>query len=169
MLRGAHQSVPGNPLLAEPMYLLRYIERMGTGTLDMIRRCAEAGLPEPEFEVDARFLTRIWRPTSSNAKARPLRGATQDSRPIANPSTPTSTTERPETAPLPERILGLLRQNPSSSRRELAVTLSTTESTVRYHLDKLAAGGRIERVGPDKGGRWRVLDNLALDADGHRR
>ena len=46
-LRTAHSSVPGNPLLAESLYLAEYIERMGTGTLDMIRRCAEAGLPEP--------------------------------------------------------------------------------------------------------------------------
>ena len=37
-LRIAHQSVPNNPLLAEPLYLAQYIERMGTGTLDMIRR-----------------------------------------------------------------------------------------------------------------------------------
>jgi len=48
-LRQAHGSVPGNPLLAEPMYLTGYIERMGTGTRDMIRHCTEAGLPEPEF------------------------------------------------------------------------------------------------------------------------
>ena len=46
-LRVAHTSVPGNPLLAESMYLAEYIERMGTGTLDMIRRCVKAGLPEP--------------------------------------------------------------------------------------------------------------------------
>ena len=38
-LRVPHQSLPGNPLLAESMYLLQYIERMGTGTVDMIRRC----------------------------------------------------------------------------------------------------------------------------------
>ena len=60
-LRVPHQSLPGNPLLAESMYLLRYIERTGTGTVDMIRRCVEAGLPEPEFDVAARFVTRIWR------------------------------------------------------------------------------------------------------------
>ena len=48
-LRVAHQSLPANPLIAESLYLLRYIEKMGTGTVDMIRRCAEAGLPEPEF------------------------------------------------------------------------------------------------------------------------
>jgi len=50
-LRESHGSVPHNPLLAESLYLTKYIERMGTGTGDMIRRCREAGLPEPEFAV----------------------------------------------------------------------------------------------------------------------
>ena len=63
-LREAHRSVPGNPLLAESMYLAEYIERMGTGTLDMIRRCVEAGLPEPEFAVSDGFATTVWRPVS---------------------------------------------------------------------------------------------------------
>ena len=62
-LRVAHNSAPGNPLLAEPLYLAEYIERMGTGTLDMIRRCAAAGLPEPEFAVTDGFVTTIRRAT----------------------------------------------------------------------------------------------------------
>jgi len=32
MLRAPHSSVPANPLLAESLYLAKYIERMGTGT-----------------------------------------------------------------------------------------------------------------------------------------
>ena len=60
-LREAHSSVPGNPLLAESLYLTEYIERMGTGTLDMIRRCVEADLPEPEFAVTDGFVTTIRR------------------------------------------------------------------------------------------------------------
>ena len=60
-LREAHRSIPGNPLLAESMYLAEYIERIGTGTLDMIRRCVEAGLPEPEFAVADGFVTTIRR------------------------------------------------------------------------------------------------------------
>lgn len=60
-LRRPHGSVPGNPLLAEPLYLTRYIERMGTGTRDMIRRCQEGGLPEPEFTVSDGFVTIIRR------------------------------------------------------------------------------------------------------------
>ena len=38
-LRVAHASIPNNPLIAESLYLAQYIERMGTGTLDMISRC----------------------------------------------------------------------------------------------------------------------------------
>ena len=62
-LREAHRSVPGNPLLAESLYLTEYIDRMGTGTLDMIRRCVEAGLLEPEFAVTDGFVTTIRRAT----------------------------------------------------------------------------------------------------------
>ena len=72
-----------------------------------------------------------------------------------NPPQPPKNSQNP--SPLPDRILAVLRQNQSTSRRELAAALGTTQSTVRYRLDKLRAAGRIERVGPDKGGRWKVL------------
>ena len=64
-LREAHRSVPGNPLLAESLYLMDYIERMGTGTLDMIRRCVAAGLAEPEFAVTDGFVTTVWRASAA--------------------------------------------------------------------------------------------------------
>lgn len=78
-LRVAHRSVPANPLLADGLYLARYIERMGTGTLDIIRRCAEVGLPEPEFDVDGDFIARIRRlPAESGSPRAPQReGATE--------------------------------------------------------------------------------------------
>ena len=62
-LRVAHASIPNNPLIAESLYLAQYIERMGTGTLDMISRCRDAGLPEPEFTDSSGFKTTIWRGT----------------------------------------------------------------------------------------------------------
>ena len=71
----------------------------------------------------------------------------------------------PESTPLSERILALLRGNPSASRREIAAALGTTRSTVRYRLDKLRAAGKIERIGPDKGGHWKVLGESAVGPD----
>ena len=244
-LRVPHQSLPGNPLLAESMYLLQYIERMGTGTVDMIRRCAEAGLPEPEFEVGAGFLIRIWRAgdrTTTGSDGEPpenrqittrkppekqgssqnlanqiltflrehpsasrrdiagaLEGTTEWSvryqldklkesgrlrrvgpdrggrwlvvdgparkAPEDRQETARSEGQSPEPQSLSDRILALLRQNPSAGRREIAATLGTTRSIVRYRLDKLRAAGRIERVGPDKGGYWRVLGESAVEPD----
>ena len=60
-LRDTHPSVPNNRLLARSLYLAQYIEEMGTGTLDMIRRCGDAGLREPEFTDSGGFKTTIWR------------------------------------------------------------------------------------------------------------
>ena len=73
--------------------------------------------------------------------------------------------QQPEPLPLPDRILALLRQDPFASRNEIAATLGTTESTVRYRLDKLRAAGKIARIGPDKGGHWKVLDDSATEPD----
>ena len=62
LLRVPHPSIPRNPLIAEPLYLVRYIEKAGTGTLDMIERCRDAGLPEPDFEQRAaQWVVTLWR------------------------------------------------------------------------------------------------------------
>lgn len=61
-LKVPHPSIPRNPLIAEPLYLVRYIEKAGSGTLDMIDRCSEAGLPSPDFEErSGQFVTTLWR------------------------------------------------------------------------------------------------------------
>jgi ATP-dependent DNA helicase RecG len=74
-LRGPHASFPYNLLLAEPMYLTKYIERMGTGIRDMIRRCRAAGLPELEIRIDGGFfvLTIRRKKSEPGVKSAPSR------------------------------------------------------------------------------------------------
>lgn len=48
-LKKPHRSYPGNPLIAEVFYLADYIQRVGSGTIEMVKQCKQAGLPEPEF------------------------------------------------------------------------------------------------------------------------
>ena len=62
-----HRSFPRNLLFAEALYLVRYIERYGTGTGDMIRLCRNAGLPEPDFQLTDGFLTIIQRPQKNKS------------------------------------------------------------------------------------------------------
>ncbi|MFI3297481.1 MAG: DUF4062 domain-containing protein [bacterium] len=60
-LAKSHQSIPANPLLANPMYLAGSIERLGTGTRDIISMCENAGLRTPEFVQDDIFRVVLWR------------------------------------------------------------------------------------------------------------
>jgi predicted HTH transcriptional regulator len=61
-LRHDHASIPNNPLVAESLYLTRYIERVGSGTQAMIELCREAGLPEPDFDSrQGFFVITLWR------------------------------------------------------------------------------------------------------------
>lgn len=69
-LKKPHNSIPNNLLLAEPMYLAGYIERIGTGTGDIVRWCKEANLlHEPEFVQDAFFKAIIWREKRATGQA----------------------------------------------------------------------------------------------------
>lgn len=61
-LREPHGPIPRNPLIAEPLYRIKYVEKAGTGTTDMIADCRNAGLPEPEFEQRGPyFVVTVWR------------------------------------------------------------------------------------------------------------
>lgn len=62
MLRKPHGPIPRNPLIAEPLFRVEYVEKAGTGTTDMIADCREAGLPEPDFEQRGpHFVVTLWR------------------------------------------------------------------------------------------------------------
>jgi len=55
-----------------------------------------------------------------------------------------------------EKILHLLKQNPMLTIAELSEKLSMTTRGVEKNLKKLQSAGRLTRVGPDKGGWWKV-------------
>ncbi len=61
-LRMEHASYPRNSRLADSMYYVRYIEKLGTGTLDMVRLCEQAELAAPVFsQVGAEFVVSLGR------------------------------------------------------------------------------------------------------------
>ena len=61
-LKKPHPSLPRNKLIAECFHLSGYIEKAGSGIIEMIKRCKEKGLPEPEFEEKMGcFVTVIYR------------------------------------------------------------------------------------------------------------
>jgi predicted HTH transcriptional regulator len=62
LLRKPHGPIPRNPLIAEPLFRVKYVEKAGTGTTDMIADCRKAGLPEPDFvQRGPHFVVTLWR------------------------------------------------------------------------------------------------------------
>jgi predicted HTH transcriptional regulator len=68
-----HTSYPVNPLIAEPMFLAKYIEKVGTGTTDIIEKCQQAVLPAPRFEEKAGcFVITIYKTQETPKKVQPI-------------------------------------------------------------------------------------------------
>ncbi|MDO4310986.1 MAG: hypothetical protein Q4C43_09775, partial [Prevotella sp.] len=63
---------------------------------------------------------------------------------------------------LQRRIVDFLNNTPKASRVEIAAFIKDiTEDGVKYHLKVLQEKGVIKRIGPDKGGYWKVLLDLS--------
>jgi ATP-dependent DNA helicase RecG len=61
-LRQPHGSIARNPRICEALFLTRYIEKYGTGTLMMIRESLAHALPEPDFvQRGGEFTITVWR------------------------------------------------------------------------------------------------------------
>jgi predicted HTH transcriptional regulator len=149
-LRGPHASVPANPLLAEPLYLSRYIERMGTGIRDMIQRCTEAGLSEPEIRIDSgSWITIIRRRTPQVTP----QDTPQDT--LLPPAFLQSFMEMhglttPQVAPQVVTILKTAGDGVSREGLQEAAGMRDREHFRRKYLDPLLAAGLLERTIPDK-------------------
>jgi ATP-dependent DNA helicase RecG len=49
-LKGKHKSIPRNKLLADRLFLIKFIEQWGKGTNRIIEEMEQSNLPEPEFQ-----------------------------------------------------------------------------------------------------------------------
>ena len=57
-----HPSMPPNPLIAEPLFLTKYIEKAGSGIIDMFKQCRQAGTKPPKFRLEnGIFILTLWR------------------------------------------------------------------------------------------------------------
>ena len=57
----------------------------------------------------------------------------------------------------PEAILSLLRTQPDMSFQQMAAKLGKSESAIKRAVRGLREAGRLQRIGPDKGGHWKVI------------
>lgn len=55
-----------------------------------------------------------------------------------------------------DRILQMMREQPEIPQEQIADNVGITIKGVKYHIRNLKKEGKIERVGSDKGGIWKV-------------
>lgn len=162
-LRHPHASIPRNPLIAEPIFLAHYIEKAGTGTLDMIALCRAAGLAEPSFRQDGgQFVLTLWRPAPQVTTQVAMQVTTQveaariifTSHDLKEVSRALNVQTEQMTQQITQQVFDLLEAlgQEAKSREELgtAAGLLNREHFRKAYLEPLLTAGWIERTIPDK-------------------
>ena len=160
-LAGKLTSRPHNPRIAHAFYRAGLIEAWGRGIRRIVDMCEEADNPAPKWELQQSG-AGLWTTFPFSAAYRAA-DTTSDS--ITAITTTRNTTQETDQDPTREtvqettreRILSLLKAEPTLTQRMLAERVGLSSSGVKYHLTKLRAAGVIRHTGPTKAGRWEVL------------
>ena len=160
-LRAPHASasIPRNPLIADPMFLARYAEKAGSGILDMIARCKQAGLPTPEFRQEGgQFVQRLRRPTPAvTPQVAPQvdsgrnRLKEQSLQELASALGLSVAQVTPQVTTQVEKVLTATAHE-ARSREELqaATGMIDREHFRKAYIEPLVMAGWLERTIPDK-------------------
>ncbi len=151
-----HNLMPNNPLLAEPMYFMGYIEKVGTGTEDIVQKCVAHGLKKPEYYYKGDdFRVIIWRPERAVNVVN--QNITHQTTPhVAQKSGVKSSQKSAVKSAV--KILEEIKQNPQITRMELSIRLDLSIRAIDKNLNQLKSAGHLRRIGPDKGGHWEVVE-----------
>jgi ATP-dependent DNA helicase RecG len=157
-LRIEHPSYPTNPQLAECMYQAGYIERFGTGTLEIIRLSEEAHLNDPNFTVDGGFKVVLWRPAAKTDQV-PDKYRTSTDQVTDHDTDEKPGKYRASTGQVPgryrasreiDRIVIVLEGEMKRSQLQDRLELRHRDSFVENYLQPALDQGLIEMTIPDK-------------------
>jgi ATP-dependent DNA helicase RecG len=121
---------------------------MGTGIERIYAALKNENCPPVKIEYTTLFSLVFSRPSYITSRG------TQKSR--------EKTREKPREKPREktrEIILELMRKTPDITTARLAELTGLTPKGIEWQIAQLKKNGLIERVGPDKGGHWKVTDN----------
>ena len=170
-----HHSVPVNPLLAQAMYLRGYIEKVGSGTRDMVTKSRAWGNEAPVWEIEDGddFRVVLKRPDIGGVRAASATTRKTTSKTSSKTSRYTSSKTSRYTgriAPLranleaacegltgnARKIMQVISENPGITIESLATFVKLTPYGIRYHLAGLAKSVGLHHSSDRKGGVWEV-------------
>ena len=130
-LKGSEPSRPRNVVMAGILYYSKDIEKWGSGLKRIYEDCSANGL-KVKFE-QAKTGSRIVFYRHEQKTVEKTREKTR------------------------EKILSLIRENPGITTTEMAKNTGLTAKGIEWNLKKMREEKIIKRIGPDKGGYWKVI------------
>ncbi len=125
-----------NELIAEMFHKISFVEKWGKGISLILSK-----EPAADFKEVGRQFVAVFKRKYIKGSEKTTQKTTQKTR---------------------EKILSMIKKNPYITRKELSEKLKKdmTEDGVKYHLKQLKQKGLLKRIGPDKGGYWKVIMKL---------
>ncbi len=174
-IKGDMRSILRNPLIAETMYKSADIERWGSGLKRIYEECTASQI-EFEFKrIPMGFVVVFYRPKWEEGEGlvdssdieeglrkirkKTIQKTTQKTIQKTTQKTIQKTTQKTiqKTTQKQNEILAYLKNHPTAGRKKIATKIkSITEAGVQYNLKVLREKGLLKRIGPAKGGHWKV-------------
>ena len=166
-----HTHFSRNPKIAEYLKAYDYVKEFGEGVDRMCRELSAIGTKEPQYHLVAFIMkASVWanvlegqekaREKQENIPSDQVEGNITQKLPRNYPET--TQKQDIDITPVQKGIIKFLLLHPYAGRKEISSNLgSLSEDGVKYNLKVLQQKGIIKRIGPAKGGYWKVLSDEA--------
>ena len=164
-----HTHFSRNPKIAEFLKAYDYVKEFGEGVDRMCRELSAIGTKEPQYHLVAFIMkASVWanvlegqekaRERQEGIPSDQVEGDTTQKLPRNYPET--TQKQDIDITPVQKGIIDFLLLHPYAGRKEISSNLgSLSEDGVKYNLKVLQQKGIIKRIGPAKGGHWKVLSD----------
>ena len=164
-----HTHFSRNPKIAEYLKAYDYVKEFGEGVDRMCRELSAIGTKEPQYHLVAFIMkASVWanvlegqekaRERQEDIPSDQLEGDITQKLPRNYPET--TQKQNVDITPVQKGIIDFLLLHPYAGRKEISSNLgSLSEDGVKYNLKVLQQKGIIKRIGPAKGGYWKVLSD----------
>ena len=142
-----------NPILANVMAQLDYMEKRGSG---LTRICNETKVLEGYKDE----LKQVFMSTPTQFQT--IIYATTDTQNVGDHDGDMSETKLTERQ---QKILNLVKENPAITGKQMSEILSVSQRTIERDLSALQKLGVMKREGKDNDGKWIVVNNSKVNYD----
>lgn len=154
-------SRPRNKGIVSALAYMKVVECWGSGIPRLFENCESAGLREPELSEKAGcFRVNMFRNTefTQDNLESVLDDNAKEKKRTEKRNRKKEQKKRTEIIERTEKVWELICRDPNITQAAMTEKLGISRKKVQLALEKLTADGRIERVGSDRSGSWKVYE-----------